>query len=135
MLLEEGVDAVATIFAVANFDWMTMVAKMNAATLSGVIAMNVENSGMTWCNAFGRLRTDPAHKSGMQRQGTTNGEGFLGESINISVIYIGGLMSTLEVIALRIWTLEVANASGGPKRKANVIVILVVWVLVQTWPS
>ena len=30
-------------------------------------------------------------------------------------------MSTLEVIALKICTLEVANASGGPKRKAHVI--------------
>ena len=121
VLLEEGVDALATISAVANFDRMTMVAKMNAGTLSGVIAMDVEDSGMTWCNAFGRLLTNPAHKSGMQRQGTTNVEGLLGESIKINVIHIGGPMSTLEVITLRIWTLEVANASGGAKKKANVI--------------
>ena len=30
-------------------------------------------------------------------------------------------MSTLEVSALRIWTLEVANTSGRAKRKAHVI--------------
>ncbi len=119
VLLEEGVDALATISAVANFDRMRMVAKMNAGTLSGVIAMDVEDSGMTGCNAFGRLLTNPAHESGMQRRGTTNLEGLLGESIKISVIHIGGPMSTLEVIAVRIWTLEVANAKGGAKREAN----------------
>ena len=53
MLLEEGVDALVTISAIANFDWMTMVAKMNAGTLSGVIAMNVEDSSMTWCKFMG----------------------------------------------------------------------------------
>ena len=31
-------------------------------------------------------------------------------------------MSTLEVIAMRIWTLEVVHASGGAKNKAYVIV-------------
>jgi hypothetical protein len=55
VLLQEGVDAFATISAVANFDGMKMVAKMNACTLSGVIAMDVEDFGMTWCNAFRRL--------------------------------------------------------------------------------
>ena len=30
-------------------------------------------------------------------------------------------MNTLEIIALRIWTLEVANASGGAEREAPVI--------------
>jgi hypothetical protein len=61
VLLQEGVDALATIFVVANFDGMNMVAKMNACTLSGVIVIDVVNFGMTWCNAFRRLFTNPAH--------------------------------------------------------------------------
>jgi hypothetical protein len=47
VFLQEGVDALATISAVANFDGMKMVAKMNACTLSGVIAMDVVDFGMT----------------------------------------------------------------------------------------
>jgi len=61
VFLQEGVDALATISAVANFDRMKMVAKMNAGTLSAVIAMDVEDFGMTWSNAFRRLLTNPAH--------------------------------------------------------------------------
>jgi hypothetical protein len=61
VLLQEGVDALVTIFALTNFDGMKMVAKMNACTLSGDIAMDVEDFGMTWCNAFRRLLTNPAH--------------------------------------------------------------------------
>ena len=61
VFLQEGVDALATISAVANFDGMKMVAKMNACMLSGVIAMDVEDLGMTWCNAFLRLLTNHAH--------------------------------------------------------------------------
>jgi hypothetical protein len=61
VLLHEGVDALATISAIANFDWMKMVAKMNAGTLSADIAMDVEDFGMTWSNAFRRLLTNPAH--------------------------------------------------------------------------
>jgi hypothetical protein len=61
VLLQEGVDAFATISAVPNFDGMKMVSKMNACTLSGVIAMDVVDSSMTWCNAFRGLLTNPAH--------------------------------------------------------------------------
>jgi len=61
VLLEEGVDALATIFAVSNFDGIKTVTKMNACMLSGVIAMDVEDLGMTWCNAFLRLLTNHAH--------------------------------------------------------------------------
>jgi hypothetical protein len=57
----------------------------------------------------------------MQRQGTTNAKWLLGEAIEISIIKRGGPMSTLDVITLRILALEVANASGGAKRKAHVI--------------
>ena len=57
VFLQEGVDALATISAVANFDRMKMVAKMNAGTLSAVIAMDVEDFGMAWGNALGRLLT------------------------------------------------------------------------------
>jgi hypothetical protein len=61
VLLEEGVDALATISAVPNFDGMKMVSKMNACTLSGNIAMDVKDFGMTWSNAFRRLLANPAH--------------------------------------------------------------------------
>ena len=49
MLLDKGFDALAAIFAVANLDGVT------------IIAMDLEDFGMTWCNAFGRLLIDPAH--------------------------------------------------------------------------
>jgi hypothetical protein len=44
------------------------------------------------------------------------------EAVEISIIDRGGAVSTLEVIAMRILALEVANASGGAKNKAYVIV-------------
>ena len=44
-------------------------------------------------------------------------------------------MSTLEVIALRICTLEVANASGRAKNKAHVVGDIGGLGLEQTWPS
>lgn len=61
VLLQEGVNALTTISAVANFDGMKMVAKMNACTLSGDIAMDVKDFGMTRSNAYRRLLTNPAH--------------------------------------------------------------------------
>ena len=61
VLLDEGVDALLAISAIANLDGMMMVAEMDTGTLSGVIAMDVEDSGVTRCNALGRLLTNPAH--------------------------------------------------------------------------
>ena len=61
VLLNEGVDALAAISTVANLEGVTMVAHMIAGTLSGVIAVDVENFGMTWCNAFGRFLKNLAH--------------------------------------------------------------------------
>ena len=61
VLFQEGVDALATISAVANFDGMKMVTQMNACTLSGVIALDVEDFSMTWCDAFQGLFTNLAH--------------------------------------------------------------------------
>ena len=49
-------------------------------------------------------------------------EGLFGEPVKINIIDRGGPMSTLEVIALRILALEVANTSGGLESKAHVIV-------------
>jgi hypothetical protein len=61
VLLDKGVDALATISAVANLDWVPMVAQMNARTLSGIIAVDVEDFSMAWGNALGRLFTDSAN--------------------------------------------------------------------------
>ena len=57
VLLKEGVDALVAISAIANLDGMTMVAHMNTNMLSGVIGVDVENFGVTWCNAFGSGRS------------------------------------------------------------------------------
>ena len=100
VLLNEGVDALAAISAVVNLDGVTIVVQMNVGTLSGVIAVDVEDFGMTWCNAFGRLLKNLAHYSGMQRQGTTNGEGLLGEAVKISII-IQKLMKHIYHIAIQ----------------------------------
>jgi hypothetical protein len=61
VLLNDGGDALAAISVVADLDGVAMVAQMNARTLSGVIAMDVEDFGMAWCNARGNFFTDPAH--------------------------------------------------------------------------
>ena len=87
-----------------------MVAKMNARTLNVVIAVDVD--------AYGRYLTDPAHKSGSQKEGTTNGKWLLCEAVKIRIIDKGGVMSTLEVVAMRIMALEVTNAIGQTKNKA-----------------
>lgn len=49
---------------------------------------------------------------------TTNGKKLIGEAIEFNIIDQGGTMSTLEVVAIRILALEVANTSGGEKNKA-----------------
>ena len=61
MLLDEGVDMLAAIPVVADLDKVTMVAKMNARPLSGIIAVDVEDFGNAWCNALRRLFADLAH--------------------------------------------------------------------------
>jgi hypothetical protein len=61
VLLDKGVDALAAISAIANLDWVAMITKMNARTLSGVIAVDVEDFGVAWGNARGKLLTDSAH--------------------------------------------------------------------------
>jgi hypothetical protein len=38
-----------------------MVAHMNARTLSGIIAVDVDDFGMAWGNALGRLLTNSAY--------------------------------------------------------------------------
>ena len=47
VLFNEGVDALVTISTVADLDGVAMVAQMNARTLSGLIAVDVEDFGMT----------------------------------------------------------------------------------------
>jgi hypothetical protein len=59
VLLDEGVDALAAMPAVANLDEVTMIAKMNARPLSGNIVVDVEDFGNAWCNALGRLFANP----------------------------------------------------------------------------
>ena len=61
MLLDEGVDTLAGILAIVDLDWVTMVLKMNACLLSGIVAGDVEYFGNAWCNALGRLLADLAH--------------------------------------------------------------------------
>ena len=86
VLLDEGVDELAAISAVADLDRVAMVALMNVCTLSGVIAVDVEDFGMAWCDAPGRHPTNLAHKSGAERQGTTNGKGLFCEVVKINII-------------------------------------------------
>ena len=100
---------------------VTMVANMNARSLNGIIAVDVEDFGNAWCNALGRLLVNLAHYSGEGRHGTTNEEKLLNEAIKFNVIDVGGTMNTLEVVALRILALKVANAGGRAKNKAYVI--------------
>ena len=69
MLLNEVVDMLAAIFGVAVLDEVQMVAWMNASTLNGVIVVDVN------------------------RQGTINWKGLLGEATKISIIndeHVGG---------------------------------------------
>ena len=61
MLLDEGVDMLVAISTVANLDGVPMVAQVNASTMSGIIAVDVEDFGVAWYNALGRLLTNPAH--------------------------------------------------------------------------
>ena len=61
VLLDEGVDALAAIPAIADLDGVTIIAKMNARLLSGIVAVDVEDFGNAWCNALGRLLADLAH--------------------------------------------------------------------------
>jgi hypothetical protein len=121
VLLDLGVYALATISEVAYLDWVAVVAQMNACTLSGVIAVDVEDFGVAWGNARGRLLTNSTHESGAQRQETTKGNGFFCEAVKISIIDRGGAMSTLEVITKKILALEMANARSGAKNNAHVI--------------
>ena len=86
VLLDEGVDALAAISAVADLDRVAIVTKRNACTQSGVIAVDVEDFGMARCNAHRGLLKDPAHKNRAQRQGTTHGKGLLCEAIEFNII-------------------------------------------------
>ena len=61
VLLDKDVDALAAISAVADIDWVVMVAQMNARTLSGVIVVDVEDISMTWDNVPKRLLTNFAN--------------------------------------------------------------------------
>lgn len=48
VILNEGVNALAAIPAVASLNGVMMVAQMNGGLLSGVIAVDVEYFGMAW---------------------------------------------------------------------------------------
>lgn len=67
VLFYQDIDAFATVSAVADLDGVAMVAQMNAGTLSGKIAVDIEDSGMAWGNAIGWLLIDCANKNGPQR--------------------------------------------------------------------
>jgi hypothetical protein len=69
-----GINAFAAIPAITDLDEVMMIAKMNARPLSGIIVVDVEDFGIEWCNAFGRLLADLAHWSGKSRDGTINGK-------------------------------------------------------------
>jgi len=61
VLLDEGVNVFAAIPSTADLHGVTMIAKMNAPPLSGIIAVDVEDFGHAWWNALGRLFPDLAH--------------------------------------------------------------------------
>ena len=46
---------------------VAMATEMNAGTLSGTIAVDVEYFGMVWGNVFGRFLIDSTNNSGPQR--------------------------------------------------------------------
>ena len=121
VLLDKGVDALATVSAVADLDRVVMVTEMNAGTLSGIHCHGRRRfwHGIEQC--IWRLFTDPANKSGLRMAQCQNGKGIFSEAVEISIIDSGGAMSTLKVIASRILTLEVANAGRRTKSKAQVI--------------
>lgn len=61
VLLNEGVDTLAAISVVVDLDRVLMVAQMNAHMIRNVIVVDVDDFGIAWCNAFGRLFVDLAH--------------------------------------------------------------------------
>jgi hypothetical protein len=61
VLLQEGVDALATISAVANLHRMLMSTEMNTCSLRGLLPMDVEDFCLAKSNAFGRLFANPAN--------------------------------------------------------------------------
>ena len=61
VLLDVGIDTFAPIPGIADFDWVTMVAKMNARSLSGIVVVDAKDFGNAWCNAPGRFIANLAH--------------------------------------------------------------------------
>jgi hypothetical protein len=76
-LLDMLLDALAAILAIADLNGVTMIAKINARSLSGIITMDVEYFGNAWCNAIGRLLIDLAYCSGEGRHRPPTGKNSL----------------------------------------------------------
>lgn len=53
-MLNEGVNMLAAIFAVAVLDGVLMVAYINTCAVNGVIVVDVEDFGNAWCNGNGK---------------------------------------------------------------------------------
>jgi hypothetical protein len=91
VLLDDGVDALETFSTIADLDGVAMVAHMNARTLSGVIAIDVEDFGVAWCNARGsflqilHIRREPKDKGP-----PTGNDSLLCEAVEIIFIDRGG---------------------------------------------
>ena len=74
------------ILSITDLDGVTMIAKMNARSLSGIVVVDVEDFGNAWGNAFGWLLGDLAHEIGEGRHGTTDGKTLVSKSMEFSII-------------------------------------------------
>ena len=63
MLLEKCIDTLTTVPAVSNLHYMLMSSDMNAGSLRGILPLDVEDFCLAYCNTFGGLFADHAHKS------------------------------------------------------------------------
>ena len=86
-----------------------MVAKINACLLSVVIIVDIEDLGIAPSNTLERLVANPAHKSRPGRRCTLDDKRILLEAIKVGIVECGGSTGLLEIVALWILEVKVAN--------------------------
>ena len=88
-----------------------MVAKMNAGSLSAVITIDIEDLGIALGNALGRLFTNCAHESRPRRGWTLEDKGLLHKAIEVGIVECSGSMGLLQIAAVGILALKMADTS------------------------
>ena len=121
MLLNECIDFLAIVHVIVNLNRMAVMTKINVGPLACVISMDVEDPRAPLCHTLEGLLANLANKTRSNGRRPINGKGLLGEAIKFHILHERCPIKALQVIAMWILALKMANANRRVKSEVEIV--------------